>query len=72
MSFRVQVYRENEFGVPYPLDPREVLAATPGDAAEKVCGVKLIEKRDQTGRIAAKVWETGSEDRKFWVFYRKF
>jgi len=72
MSFRVQIYRENEFGVSSPLDPQEVFAATPDEAAEKVCGTKVVEKKVEHGRLAAKVWEAGSEDADFRLFYRKF
>ena len=71
MPFRVQVYRDNEFGVPCPLDPQEVFASTPGEAAEKVCGRSLVEKANH-GKVAAKVWVDGAENPGVKLFYRKF
>ncbi len=67
-----QAYRENEFGVSYPLDPQEVFAASPDEAAEKVCGIKVVEKRAAHGKIAAKVWQDDSEELDVSLFYRKF
>ena len=71
MSFRVQAYKENEFGVPCPLDPQEVFASSPGEAAEKVCGRGLVEKALH-GRIAAKVWLDGPDKADIKLFYRRF
>ncbi len=71
MSFRVQVYRENEFGVPCPLDPQEVSAATPSEAAEKVYGRHLVEKATH-GKVAAKVWMDDLENPDVKFFYRRF
>lgn len=71
MAFRVQVYRENEFGVPCPLDPQVVFASTPSEAVEKVCGKNLVEKATH-GKVAAKVWLDDPENSDIKLFYRRF
>ncbi len=68
MTFRVQIYCETD-GVPFPLDPQTVDAATGKAAAEQLTGGRLLEAGPH-GKLAAMVWRDGEFNPKKVPLYR--
>jgi hypothetical protein len=69
MTFRAQIYCQNEEGVPSPLDPQNVHAVTHKDAGEAVCGKGLIDVGPPY-KVAVKVWTSGAHPPDIKLFYR--
>jgi hypothetical protein len=68
MAFRVQIYCESD-GIPSPLDPETITAATAKAAAERLTGGTLLEAGHH-GKLAAMVWREGEPHPKKVPFYR--
>jgi hypothetical protein len=69
VHYRVQVSAFDSVGQYRPLDPQEVTADSSLEAAEKLCGARLVEHGPHS-RLAATVWEKGTGNPYPIRFYR--